>query len=129
MLATRVDIPGPWISNRLKHLHTLVIQLYTARMQVVAYNKIDVPDSGDYIDEVREFLLGEGVPPEDIFAISAATGQGVRDLVRRVRDVLDTLPVEVRSPRASFPCTLNVCVAWELQCVCAVQCTCAVHHL
>lgn len=64
--------------------------------QVVAYNKIDLPDSGDYIDEVREFLLGEGVPPEDIFAVSAATGKGVRDLVRRARIVLDALPVVVR---------------------------------
>ena len=72
--------------------------------QVVAYNKIDLPDSGDYIDEVREFLLGEGVPPEDIFAISAATGKGVKDLVRRVRIVLDELPVVVRT----FP-VLCVC--------------------
>lgn len=63
---------------------------------MVAYNKIDLPDSGDYIDEVREFLLGKGVPLEDIFAISAATGRGVRDLVRRVRAVLDALPVVVR---------------------------------
>ena len=83
-----------------EHIDAFADELHSAYMQVVAYNKIDVPDSGDYIDEVREFLLGEGVPPEDIFAISAATGQGVRDLVRRVRDVLDTLPVEVRSHSA-----------------------------
>ncbi len=63
---------------------------------MVAYNKIDLPDSGDYIDEVCEFLLGEGVPPEDIFAVSAATGKGVRDLVRRTRIVLDAMPVVVR---------------------------------
>ncbi|BDA41236.1 GTPase Obg [Coccomyxa sp. Obi] len=78
------------LRTELELFNTSLLQ----KPQVVAYNKIDVPDSGDYIDEVREFLLGEGVPPEDIFAISAATGQGVRDLVRRVRDVLDTLPVE-----------------------------------
>ena len=59
--------------------------------QVVAYNKIDVPDSGDYFDFVREELLSEGVPVENIFAISAATGQGVLDLVRKVRQVVDDL--------------------------------------
>lgn len=72
--------------------------------QVVAYNKIDLPDSGDYIDEVREFLLGEGVPLEDIFAISAATGKGVKDLVRRVRVVLDELPVVVRTSPVLCTC-------------------------
>jgi len=59
--------------------------------QVVAYNKVDVPDSGDYVDVVREELLAEGVPPENVFAISAATGQGVLELVRRVRQVVDDL--------------------------------------
>ena len=59
--------------------------------QVIAYNKIDVPDSGDYFDFVREELLSEGVPAENIFSISAATGQGVLDLVRKVRQVVDDL--------------------------------------
>lgn len=53
--------------------------------QVVAYNKIDVPDSGDFADIMREELEAEGVLPEDILTISAATGEGVLPLVRRVR--------------------------------------------
>lgn len=60
--------------------------------QVVAYNKIDVPDSGDYWDEIRESLITQyKVPPEDVLAISAVTGQGVTDLVRRARGMLDAL--------------------------------------
>lgn len=64
-------------------------------LQVIAYNKIDVPDSGDYIEEVREFLLGNGLAEEDVHAISAVTGQGVLGIVRRAREVLDQLPQEV----------------------------------
>lgn len=56
---------------------------------------MDLPDSSDYWDEVQEFLAERGVPSEDIFAISAATGSGVKELVRRVNAVLDTLPKEV----------------------------------
>ncbi len=79
----------------------------------MAYNKIDLPDSGDYIDEVREFLLGEGVLPEDIFAVSAATGKGVRDLVRRTRIVLDAMPVVVRPLTSCNICQAQyLCADW-----------------
>ena len=67
-------------------------------LQVIAYNKIDVPDSGDYIEEVQEFLWGQGLAKDDVHAISAVTGQGVLGLVRRARAVLDQLPSEVRNP-------------------------------
>lgn len=57
---------------------------------------MDVPDSGDFADVVREELVKDGVAPGDIFSVSAATGQGVLDLVRRVRKVLDELgPAQV----------------------------------
>lgn len=66
-------------------------------LQVVAYNKMDVPESSDYWDDVRQFLGEAGVVSDDILATSAATGQGVTDMVRRVRRVLDALPLEVRA--------------------------------
>ena len=66
-------------------------------LQVVAYNKMDVPESSDYWDDVRQFLGEAGVMPDNILATSAATGQGVTDMVRRVRRVLDALPPEVRA--------------------------------
>lgn len=59
--------------------------------QIIAYNKVDLPDSGDYSEFVKEELMAEGVLESDIFMISAASGQGVLDLVRRTRAVLDTL--------------------------------------
>eukprot|EP00891_Asterochloris_glomerata_P007312 jgi/Astpho2/7312/e_gw1.00113.48.1_t len=65
-----------------------------AKPQVVAYNKMDVPESSDYWDDVRQFLGEAGVVSDDILATSAATGQGVTDMVRRVRRVLDALPLE-----------------------------------
>lgn len=65
-----------------------------AKPQVVAYNKMDVPDSSDYWEDVREGLAAEGVPPGSIFAISAVSGRGVTELVRAVRVVLDGLPEE-----------------------------------
>ena len=74
-------------------------------LQVIAYNKIDLPDSGDYIEEVREFLLGRGLAPEDVHAISAVTGQGVIGVVRRARELLDQLPSEVSTDLpANFLC-------------------------
>lgn len=77
---------------------------------MVAYNKIDVPDSGDYADEVREYLMSEGIASEDIFPVSAATGKGVTALVRRVRAVLDALPVEARTAFLAMPAPS--CCTW-----------------
>ena len=62
--------------------------------QVVAYNKMDVPDSSDYWEDVRAGLIQRGVAEVDILAISAATAKGVTEIVRRSRQVLDALPAE-----------------------------------
>ncbi|KAL4858432.1 putative GTP-binding protein [Chlorella vulgaris] len=70
-----------------------------AKPQVIAYNKVDVPDSSDYWEDVREALAAEGVPPESCFAISAVSGRGVTELVRAVRTVLDALPAEPEPER------------------------------
>lgn len=46
--------------------------------------QVDIPDSGDFWEMVREQLTTElGVPADRIFPISAATGQGVIELVGR----------------------------------------------
>ena len=37
--------------------------------QVVAYNKMDVPDSSDYWEDVREQLAAAGVPQDSFYAI------------------------------------------------------------
>lgn len=46
--------------------------------QIIAYNKMDVPDSSDYFDLVSEYLVSNGYPPP--MPVSAATGRGVTDL-------------------------------------------------
>ena len=68
--------------------------------QVVAYNKMDVPDSSDYWDEIRAGLRERGVMDEDILAMSAVAQVGVSEVVRRVRRVLDDLPVEDETAEA-----------------------------
>ena len=47
--------------------------------------------------------LGQGVPEGDVYSISAATGEGVLDLVRGARARLDAMPAE--------PLTLQVSTA------------------
>lgn len=54
--------------------------------------QVDVPDSGDFWEFAKETLEEEfGIDPSRVFPISAATGQGVTDMVRAVRGVLDEM--------------------------------------
>jgi GTPase len=55
--------------------------------QVVALTKMDLPDAGASFELHPEF-----VAQHSAFAISAATGKGVRELLLRAVDVLDSLP-------------------------------------
>eukprot|EP00873_Tetraselmis_striata_P035218 jgi/Tetstr1/455482/TSEL_042311.t1 len=59
--------------------------------EIIAYNKMDIPDSSDYFDIVQEFLIAEGIPEDAIFPISAVTGKGVTELVRATRRMLQAL--------------------------------------
>lgn len=65
---------------------------------------MDVPDSSDYWHDIQEQLVQDGVPVENILPISAATGEGVIELVRRLRAVLDALPPVVSLPTNSLNC-------------------------
>ncbi len=56
---------------------------------------MDVPDSSDYWEDIQEHLIANGVPSDNVLPISAATGEGVVELVRRLRNVLDELPQTV----------------------------------
>lgn len=58
---------------------------------------MDVPDSSDYWEDIQQHLIENGVPSTDILPISAVTGEGVIELVRRLRAVLDDLPQTVSS--------------------------------
>jgi len=59
------------------------------RRQLVAVNKMDLPAGRDRWESLR---LELPVPAEDIFPISAATGEGVQALINRAVALLQALP-------------------------------------
>lgn len=58
------------------------------RPQIVAANKSDMA-SDEQIAEFRQYIEGKGIP---FFCISAATTKGTAELIKKVSEVLDTLP-------------------------------------
>jgi len=61
------------------------------RPQLIVANKMDVPAAAGHLAEFREKLAGDGHGLE-VFPISAVTGEGVRQLVYRCAELLDSLP-------------------------------------
>lgn len=66
--------------------------------QLVVFNKIDLPEAQARWPKVQAALKARGV---DAMAISAAAQQGVRDLIQRVFQVIDSLPPEDVAERAA----------------------------
>lgn len=60
--------------------------------QIVALNKLDLPDAQAHWARVQKAMAKREI---DAFAISAATGQGVRELLRAAADRLDETPREI----------------------------------
>ncbi len=60
------------------------LALHEARLeekpQIVAINKIDMPEVQEQLSELRESFAAEGV--DEVFAVSAVTGEGVTELMR-----------------------------------------------
>jgi GTP-binding protein len=73
-----------------KHLST--------KPQVVAVNKVDLPEVAQRTEELRERLTARQIEP---FFVSAATGQGVGALLERIAQELATLVEE--QPPPSLP--------------------------
>jgi len=77
------------------------LELYDARLarleQVIALNKIDLPQARENLPRLREQLQAEGLA---VFAISAVTGEGVRELLNHLRTRLQAhgLQPEVEPP-------------------------------
>ena len=90
------------ITDSLVHLLAFICPMLTGSIlplvQILAYNKMDLPDSSDYWPDIKASLEAAGVPPGLMFPISAVTGQGVVDLIRLVHSALDELPAEVTLP-------------------------------
>jgi GTP-binding protein len=70
------------------------------RPQIVGINKIDIPEAHDRLPELRERLAERGIEP---LVLSAATGEGVQDLVQRVWSELTRLRAEQPPPAAVEP--------------------------
>lgn len=66
--------------------------------QIVVFNKIDLPEALARWPQVQAALKARGV---DAMAISAATQQGVRELVQRLFKAVDALPSEDVSVRTA----------------------------
>lgn len=65
--------------------------------QLVAINKLDLPETQVNLPRLRETLAAEGY---EVFAISAATGEGVPALLQRAMTVLQALPApKVEAPQ------------------------------
>ncbi|EKN64955.1 GTPase ObgE [Schinkia azotoformans] len=60
----------------------------TERPQIIVANKMDIPGSEENLEKFKE-QLEEDVP---IFPISAVTRQGLRDLLFKIADLLETTP-------------------------------------
>ncbi|MFH1084853.1 MAG: GTPase ObgE [Chloroflexota bacterium] len=60
-----------------------------AKPQIVALTKLDLPDAQEMVGLLHEALAGQ---VDEIYPISAVTGQGVRALLRAILRRLDALP-------------------------------------
>lgn len=62
-------------------------------MQVIAYNKMDLPDSAERWQEVQQSLQEMGF--DNVHCISAVSRTGLQQLVWQVQACLDSIPEEV----------------------------------
>ncbi len=64
------------------------LELYSAQLaaypRIIAGNKIDLPGCEESMEELRGVVEKAGDDPEEIFAISAATGAGVKELLYKI---------------------------------------------
>nr|MBN1228371.1 GTPase ObgE [Anaerolineae bacterium] len=65
------------------------------RPQIVALNKIDLPQAQELWPEIKEEISGHGLP---VVAISGATHQGIQDLLNLALESYDSLPEPEQEP-------------------------------
>jgi GTP-binding protein len=71
------------------------LRLYNAglaeRPQIIAANKMDMPEAAEHLGQFRR-RLAEARKEAEIFPISAVSRQGIHELLYRVVDVLESIP-------------------------------------
>jgi len=70
-------------------------EMLAAKPQIVALNKIDLPDAQAQWPSVQRVMKERGI---EAYAISAVTGQGVKALMQRTLALLSTLPASHPAP-------------------------------
>ncbi len=92
-----VDVSGIEGRNPVEDFNTINMELkkysekLSTRKQIIVANKIDIMQDDTGYKELEELAQKEGL---EIYKISGATGQGVKELLDRVSEVLKTLPKE-----------------------------------
>ena len=92
-----IDVSGSEGRNPVEDFYTINEELknysekLSKRKQIIVANKIDVMQDEKLYQELEEVAKKEGL---EIFKISAATNQGVSELIKHVSEVLKTLPKE-----------------------------------
>lgn len=76
------------INDELKQYNASLLE----RPQIVAANKMDMPESEENLVSFRE-RIAEVRPDLEIMPISSLTKQGVQELLYRATDLLDSIPV------------------------------------
>ena len=67
----------------------------TQKPMIVAATKLDATTDRTRLEELRKFCAARGL---EFHAISAAAGEGVRELVRAIADALDKIPRSTNQP-------------------------------
>ena len=92
-----IDVSGSEGRNPVQDFYTINEELrkysekLSKRKQIIVANKIDVMQDENLYNELQKVAEENKM---EIFKISAATGQGVSELIKHVSEVLKTLPKE-----------------------------------
>lgn len=92
-----IDVSGSENRNPVQDFNTINKELkkysekLSTRKQIIVANKIDAMQDETYFNELKKIAKENDM---EIYKISAATGQGIDELFKRVSEVLKTLPKE-----------------------------------
>lgn len=92
-----LDVSGSEGRNPVEDFRTINAELkkysekLAARKQIIVANKIDIMQDDTYYKEVEKLAKEEGM---ELYRISAATGEGIKELMVRISKLLQELPKE-----------------------------------